>query len=345
MWLTKKKSSPYFQARWDHPDGSGKVLSASTREVAKRAAEARGLELEAAFREQWLKDQRGGNVSSRTVIEEYWQTEAAKLKSAVGHIFPHIARITTFLGEKPYCDVTIADVARFVDDLDGKVSDSTINRALSVWRRMHNVAGKKRLYPVKMIDWGSVRRLEPDYGARNISKDVLSEIIKHLPVPAQEIVAFDLATGARKSQVLTLTWERVDMTARTATIWRKHRKQNAAHVIPLSDTAMAVLERRRQAAPHADRSELVFDVTNFRKRWETAVRAAGAKGVRFHDLRHTVGYELGKVASAAVVQSLLGHSGLAVTQRYLKAQRDDVRAGVAQLPTLPIQPTGTESDT
>lgn len=343
MWVTQKKNTPYWYARWHHPDGSGRVVSESTGEMGKRAAEARGTELEAAFKARWQREQRGGAVSAAVVIEEYWDTEASKLKSARGHVFHHLARIAKFLGDRPYCDVTIADVARFVDQLDGTISDSTINRALSVWRRMHNVAGKKRLYPVQLIDWSSVRRDEPDHGARQITRAQLAAIVERLPVHAQEIVAFDMATGARKAQVLGLTWDRVDLAGRTATIWRKSRKALSPHVVPLSDAAMAVLERRRQAHAPGPPAGLVFDTTNFRKHWDRAVAEAGLKGVRFHDLRHTVGHELGRVASAAVVQALFGHSSLTVTQRYFKAQREDVALGVTRLEGVKIG--GTESGT
>lgn len=336
MWVQKKKHTPYLYARWEHPDGSGKIVSKSTGEVGERAAKAKGTELEAEFLAEWQREQRGGHVLAETVIAEYWDTEAHKLKSGTDHIFPHLARIKQFLGDRPYCDVTIADVARFVDLLDGKVSDSTINRALSVWRRMHNVAWKKRLYPVQAIDWSSVRRDEPDHGARQITRDQLAAIIERLPIHCQEIVAFDMATGARKSQVLTLTWDRVDLQAHTAIIWRKHRKARAPHVIPLSDAAMAVLERRAAARASNDPSEPVFNTRNFRKHWDKAVMGAGLTGVRFHDLRHTVGFELASKASVAVVQHLFGHSSITTTQRYTKAQREDVALGVARLKPVKV---------
>lgn len=339
MWVVKTKRSPYWQARWDNPDGSGRVVSESTREVAKRAAEARGAELEAADIARWKREQGGGGVLSSRVIEEYWETEGQRKKSSGDHIFPHLARIATFLGDKPYCDVTIADVARFADELTGTISDSTINRALSVWRRMHNVAGKKRLYPVHMIDWSEVRRDEPEMTARSLTREQIKDLLRRLPVHAQQIVIFAVATGARRAQVLGLTWDRVNIEDATATIYKKHRKAYVQHHVPLNGTAMAVLEQRRSAGGEG----AVFDTKNFRKLWDAAVAGAGLAGVRFHDLRHTAGH-LAARASLAAAQELLGHSDVRVTQRYARARREDVRHAVDQMPLLEIE-RDTESDT
>lgn len=331
MWLVKISRSPYFYARFHAPDGS--VVSVSTKQVAKRAAEARGVEIEAEYRKKWDREKGGGSVTSARVIEEYWETEASKRKAARDHIFPHLARIATFLGDKPYCDVTIADVARFADELHGQISNSTINRALSVWRRMHNVAGKKRLYPVHMIDWSEVWLDEPPLRERQLSPDQVKDVLRRLPPHAQEIVIFAVMTGARKTQVLTLEWDRVDLEGRTVTVWRKHRKQNAPHTIDLNDAAFQILVMRRESST----GPMVFDTTNFRKLWDSAIEDCKLEGVRFHDLRHTAGHWLAKKAPLQVVQRLFGHSDIRVTMRYVQAQREDVIAGVSQLPQFSLE--------
>lgn len=322
MWLVKVAKSPYFQARWDHPDGSGDVVSQSTKEVGRRAAEARGLELEAAFIRQWKREQSGSATPASRVIEEYWETEAEKLKSGSSHIFPHLARITKFLGDTPYGEVTIAHVARFVDELDGTVSDSTINRAISVWRRVHNVAAKKRLYPVQIIDWSQVRRLEPEARPRRLTREQTRAILEALPEHARHIVLFALATGARKHQIVSLTWDRVNIEAGTATIWRKHRRQMATHDIALNKWAIEVLLERKSIG-----GDTVFDATNLRKHWEAAAEAAGVPDARFHDLRHTAAYQLVR-ASPAAAKEQLGHSDIKVTMRYAVATPGDVRNAV-----------------
>jgi len=334
MWLTKKADRPHCYVRFLHPDGSGQRVSVSTGESKRRPAEVKGREIFEQYRKAWERDQIGGRVTALHVIEEYWNTEAKHLKAAKDHVLPHLERITEFLGDQAYCEVTIADAARFADELAKKVSPSTVNRALSIWRRMHNVAAKKRLYPVKMIDWGSLRKVEPEPEDRAISADKVRAILRKLPQNAWDIVMFALLTGARKEQVLQLTWDRVDLAAGTARIQRKHRKAWALHTIHLHSMAAEIV-RARSHDP--DRTDRVFDSTHFRGLWEAALRDCGLKGqVRFHDLRHTFGTQLARTAPIHIVQRQLGHSDLRVTQRYAHAGAGDVRAAVRALPVIGI---------
>lgn len=318
-WVVKKKNSPYWQARWEHPearhdDGRPVIISRTTSEEGKRAAEKRADELEAEWRGRFTEHQRGGAVSSTFVIEEYWESEGRFLKSGKNHVFHHLYRVKQFLGNTPYCDVTIADAARFVDSIRGTMSDATVNRCLSVWRRMHNVAAKKRLYPVKMIDWGQVRLTESTPPARAIDPDRLRAILEHLPLHCQEIVGFAVETGIRKDQVCKLTWDRVDMTRGCVTIYRKHRRAQEEYTVFITKRAGAILARRWRH----DANGPVFDTTNLRKHWDAAVAATGAH-IRFHDLRHTFAFRAHSKLPATTLQGLLGVSDLRLVGRYAKA--------------------------
>ncbi len=330
MWLIRTARSPYWQARWQHPDGKGGVVSQSTGEMGRRAAETKGVELEALHRAEWERERSGGNVTAAQVIEEYWETEASAKKAATDHIFPHLARIALFLGDRRYCDVSIADVARFADEQSKTLSASTVNRAISVWRRLHNVAKRKRLYPVTPIDWSQVRREEPAPQAHYLSAAQIGELLEALPRTAREIVLFAFLTGARRAQVLSLTWDRVNMAEHYAIIWRKHRKAKAAHRIELHPVAVDILRGRLAVSE----GNVVFDATNFRRHWADAVRGCRMTGVRFHDLRHSMASHMAKDASLAAVQRQLGHSDIRVTMRYAHVQSEDVMRGLMQLPLI-----------
>lgn len=335
MWVTKLKTSPYWYVRFNHPDPQKPVVSITTKCTKRREALARGRDIEAEFLADWKAHQGGAAMSSRRVIDEYWETEAKGRKAGVTHIFPHLNRIDQFLGDKPYCIVTIADVARFVDNMaaDG-FSPATINRALSVWRRMHNLAGKMRLYPVKMIDWGKVRKDEPPPRDAHLTREQLQAIFAALPQSAREISMFGLLVGLRKGQVLTLTWDRVDMEHGAITVFRKHRKAEARHTIPVHDAALRILETRQSVAQDGG---LVFDAVNFRMQWEKARDAAGLKGkVRFHDLRHAFATMAARTTPLHVLQELLGHSDIKVTRRYSHVRAGDMRAALKRLPVIDV---------
>jgi len=334
MWVTKIKASPFWYARFNHPDPSKPVVSVSTKCAHKRQAVARGRELEAEFIADWERSKAGAPKTLGQVIDEYWETEAKGLKAGVTHVFPHLDRIDKFLGGKMYHEITIADVARFADQMaaDG-FSPSTINRALSVWRRMHNLAFKVRLYPVKMIDWSKVRRTEPPPRDAHLTHDQLHTIFSSLPTHAREIAMFGLLVGLRKSQVLTLTWDSVDLDHGTVTVYRKHRKAQDRHTIPIREEALRLLDHRKALAT----SDMVFDITYFRGHWEKAVNDAGMKGrVRFHDLRHSFATLAARTTPLHVLQELLGHSDIKVTMRYSHARAGDMRAALKRLPVVDV---------
>lgn len=343
MWLTKKVGTPYLYARWQHPDGSGRVLSQSTGEKTPRAAEAKGKQFEETHRAEWERGQRGGAVGSQQVIEEYWQTEL-KLKKWAPSAEVHLERISTFLGDRRYCDVTISDVAQFVDGLvsDQSVSDSTINRVLAVWRRMHNVAGDIREYPVTKIRWAALMRDEPEGRTRHLKPDEIKTLLAVLPMHLKEIVVFAILTGARRSQIVTLTWDRVDLAHGTAVVFKKSRKKDVQHTIELNEGAVEILNQRLvvYGAPdiYPKTHDRCFDDTNFQHGWEKAVRESGLKDLRFHDLRHTFASFLARKSSLAVVRQQLGHSDLRMTLRYAHVQQEDVKAGVRALPIIDIDP-------
>jgi len=340
MWITKPKGKPHCQVRFDHPDGSGRVVCRSTGCEGRRAALEAGRQIVDAFIAAWKREQGGGDVTAQHVISEYWDTELSKRKWAAS-AFVHLDRISKFLGDRRYCDVTISDVAAFVDAMakESGISDSTINRALAVWHRMHNVAGETREYPVQRIAWSKLFRDEPEGRDRAISSEEIRKLLRAAPPHMQEIIAFALATGARRSQILTLTWERVDIDAGTATIFRKHRKKNAPHRIELNDTALAAVRRREAHALTTgpiDPAALVFDTTNFQHLWERAVEAAGLEDFRFHDLRHTFATAAARHTALTIVAKQLGHSTTRMTERYAHVQQGDVRDAVRRLPKIDL---------
>lgn len=333
MHLIKRPGrSPYWIVRFPDPDGSGRTIQKSTGEVAERAARKRAQEIVDGFRTAYELTRKGGQITALGVAMQFWESELSKRRSAATAEV-HLKRIVTHLGnERPYCEVTTADVAAFRDTLDaeGSLSVATINRALEVWRRMHHHARDIREYPVKPIKFNALMRQEPAGRTRHLSPEELAKILEQLPESAQEIVLFGVSTGARKAQVLGLEWDRVDLAHKTATIFLKSRRQYVRHLVDLNPTAMKVIQRRVRHGTEG----LVFDTRNFRKLWEAALKRAGIEDFRFHDLRHTFASLAARRTSLAVVQKLLGHSSITTTNRYAHVQREDLRAAVYQLPEM-----------
>jgi site-specific recombinase XerD len=87
-------------------------------------------------------------------------------------------------------------------------------------------------------------------------------------------------------------------------------------------------------------SELVFfrlrkvgaRVVDLKKGLRTAVRLAGIKHVRFHDLRHTFATRLVQAGVDLItVQQLLGHARITMTARFTHSTSDTKIAAVSRL--------------
>jgi integrase len=98
-----------------------------------------------------------------------------------------------------------------------------------------------------------------------------------------------IATGLRQANVFWLEWGQVDLARRKAWIHPEDAKGKAPIGIPLSDAAMAVLERQRGKSdvwifPTREGNPL----PKLKSRdWKAVVRAADIAYCTWHDLRHT----------------------------------------------------------
>ena len=67
-----------------------------------------------------------------------------------------------------------------------------------------------------------------------------------------------------------------------------------------------------------------------RKRFKQAVKAAGVRDVRFHDLRHTFGTRMAAVGvPMRTLQEWMGHSSSKTTERYADYAPDGSRLPTA----------------
>ena len=132
------------------------------------------------------------------------------------------------------------------------------------------------------------------------------------------IVITPLNTGMRKSEILSLEWERhVDM--RHSKILLDRTKNGERRVIPINSTLRNTL---KSLVRHIN-SPYVFVDSNGRRfkdvkrSFATALRRVGIKDFHFHDLRHTFASHLVmNGVDLATVKELMGHKNFAMTLRY-----------------------------
>ena len=140
-----------------------------------------------------------------------------------------------------------------------------------------------------------------------------------------------LLTGARRSNVLSMRWEDINLQQAT---WRIEETKNGnSQTIPLSSTALELLRMRSETKE----SDWVFQSATSqsghleepKSAWKRILKQAGLKDLRLHDLRRTLGsWQAATGANSYVIGKSLGHKTQQATAIYARLNIDPVRESV-----------------
>lgn len=150
-------------------------------------------------------------------------------------------------------------------------------------------------------------------------------------------------TGLRQGELLGLRWRDVDWLAGKVRVRRAYvrgeygttKSRRGFRAVPLADRVGAELEALSRRSAFTADDDLVFghpqtgrplDRSKVRKRFKNAVRAAGVRDVRFHDLRHSFGTRMAAVGvPMRALQEWMGHADFATTLIYADYSPDERR--------------------
>ena len=324
MSVFKRKGSPFYYIEFLF---RGRRVSRSARTSSRREAET----FERRLRDEIARETRHLPVTPSLTLDQacgrYWKEHGHKLRWS-GEVARHLKLICTHLDRTmPFAELSNKDVNQLVQarELDG-AGPAGVNRTLAVLQGVHSRATARWESPTKAVAWRMHKLKEPKGTIRFITIEDARRLIAALPVHSALIVRFLLATGLRREEVLSLTWSDVEFATSHV---RVLAKGGIRRLVPIEGEALLVLHE----APRAGR--YVFDRKNFRRHWEAARKAAGLGNLRVHDLRHTHATWLRQQgAPLEVVKVALGHSSVAVTQKYAHVVEAEVRAALQGLTAL-----------
>lgn len=221
-------------------------------------------------------------------------------------------------------------VDELVEDLTEKLRPSTINRILNVFRAILNaaIAWRWLAYAPK------IRQLrDRAKRVRFLTYAEAQRLLMQLPEHLQMLTTFSLETGLRRNNVTGLMWSQVDRGRRVAWIHADQSKGKRAIPVPLSSTAVSILDRLKD-----DHREYVFTYrgrpikqTNT-KAWRAALDRAGIKNFRWHDLRHTwASWHAQTGTPLYILQELGGWSDSRMVQNYAHLSTSHLHAFVDRM--------------
>jgi integrase len=133
-------------------------------------------------------------------------------------------------------------------------------------------------------------------------------------------INFAIETGMRLSEQLSLRWQNVDLTKRTAFLPAEITKGNRSRSVPLSDKAIQVLN---EIPRHIRGKVFPMSLNYHNKGWRALIKRAGIDGLRWHDLRRECTSRLfERGLSVTEVQSITGHRTLQMLSTYTQHEAE-----------------------
>ena len=195
----------------------------------------------------------------------------------------------------------------------------------------------KHLFNIAMFEWetgltknpvSKVRlpSCSPSRQRRITSGEICDLVAAHSPrskVPLKELILFALETGMRRSEILSIRPEFVDLDK--AVICLPTSKTGVPRQVPISAKAINTLKKldcRFATTPSA-----------IGQAWRRAARKAELKDIRFHDLRHEAisrFFEAG--LNLSEVMQISGHADVKSLMRYTHPRPSEIAKKLNQVP-------------
>ena len=207
----------------------------------------------------------------------------------------------------------------------GKLSDSTIHLKVNILKSVLREAVRQGLLEQNPFD-----RLPGSYKIHPHHKEketlTMEDLITLKQTPCKtpqlkEAVLLSSLTGLRKSDILSLSHDDIIEIDGTPYIYKKIRKTQRWHKVPLSDLAYQILQQLEKDIKEPGGyffSQLSSHHLNEHlKVWLSACHIT-CKHFTFHCLRHTcASLLLAQGTDLYTISTLLGHRNINTTQRYM----------------------------
>jgi integrase len=341
-----------YYGKWREPDGRqimrrlGPVRPRGTREgLTQTQAEA---ELRRLMGEAHPTVARGERRTLAEVAEGHLATkENAGLKRSTARGYRSVieAHLIPFFGDRPVDRITEATIAACDKHLrESGLKPQTRRNILGLLVAILATAKKRGWVSENAAsDYEKPRksRSDTDVELPFLTLEEVERVLRAMPddplgqVEGALILAAAM-TGMRRGELLGLRWKDVDWTARKIRVVRTYvggkedtpKSDSSRRAVPLANRLAGELQRVYDASPYKADDDPVFthpsgtglplDGSAVSKAFKAALKHAGVRSVRFHDLRHTFGTMMASSPNVSMrtLQGWLGHSDPATTAIY-----------------------------
>jgi integrase len=252
------------------------------------------------------------------IIERYIAEVLPKMRGGKADYIRLKALARRAIAKLNMVSLTAQKIAQHRDERLKEVAPATVIRELSYFSSIITFARKEWGInidnPVTLV----ARPKNPQGRSRILDEAETSALLEALKPTGRRsiwmlpLVKLALETAMRRSELLGLRWEHIDLQKRT--IFLKLTKNGTSRTVPLSTQAIKILTEIPR-----NLDGRVFPITHevVSQAFNRARKQAGVKDIRFHDLRHMAITKLAeKLPNLIELSAVSGHKSLAMLKRY-----------------------------
>lgn len=192
------------------------------------------------------------------------------------------------------------------------------------------------------------RSIDPDPDIHYIDLEEIEALLREIPDDVLGAIERPLylaaaMTGLRQGELVALRWKDVDWKAGLIRVRRTYtrgrfgtpKSKRSSRAVPMPERIAVELKQQFRRSNYIGADDLVFchpetgnpyDASKMRKRFDAAIKAAGVRSIRFHDLRHTFGTRMAAAgAPLRSIQEWMGHRDYKTTEIYADYAPDPIQ--------------------
>jgi integrase len=312
VFQNKKTSDWYIDYRTSDGKRRRETIGPS-RQLAENVLRKRKVEMAEG---KYLDKAKQEKIKFEDFCQEYFNMHSKPHKKSWQMDYFHLEELKRFFKGQYLYAITTSDIEKFKVERLKKVSSSTVNRQLGVLRSMFNKAiawGKLDKSPMRSVEFLK----EPKGRLRFLEREEIAKLFSNCSRKLRPVVTVAIFTGMRRGEIFRLKWHDIDVRRNIITLL--DTKNGDKREVPMNEQVKTALIRvpKHPESPYVFCNEEGQPLHDIRKSFWTALRKAGIKDFRWHDLRHTFASQL--VMSGIdlnTVRELLGHKDITMTLRY-----------------------------
>jgi integrase len=334
--IRKKKGRWYYRWYDELLKRHEVALDTDNEEVAKRRAERYDIEVD-----NLNNPSRISKSTFEILKNDYFSFIFPQKSQRIRNEYTYIAKRFSSLDKLPVRKILPQTIVTLLSGLEQKGLKVETRRKTLLILNMILKWGLKKGYiisnPAEDIKLHkSKRTVEKKYFDEEQLVTIFEKADEMYP-EISDIFRFLYYTGLRRSELLSLKWEDVDLKRQILHV-RESKSEHGYRHIPLRKEAIQILE----TLPHE--SEWIFIHVSFGKPWnkdhlsrcfKKVLLRCKIPNLKLHSLRHTFATHLVmRGITTDMISDLLGHSSVLITEVYAQLPPVTLETAILSLPTI-----------